>query len=155
MISSLSSMLPDAWKGEAMCCQEHSCVWDLTRLNGSLQTWVAWLWEIRSYEMVMNWNNWNVHSHFIHNSPKLERTQMPIHLQNKLLVYNRDGCQKHSGEGTTIVTAGRSVVAKLVMGGKESTEEHKRSFAGWWNVLILVVVITWLYKMAKAHQFEH
>lgn len=46
---------------------------------------------------------------------------MPIHLQNKLLVYNRDGCQKHSGQGTTIVTAGRSVVAKLVMGGKEYT----------------------------------
>lgn len=34
---SLSSVMPDAWKDEAIHCWDQSCFWNLTRLNGKPQ----------------------------------------------------------------------------------------------------------------------
>lgn len=45
MILSSSSVIPDAPDGEAICCQDNFCFWNLTRSNRSLQTWMALLWE--------------------------------------------------------------------------------------------------------------
>ena len=45
-------------------CQDHPCLWNLTRSNGSLQTWMASFWEtFWSYNVMMNstnrWWGWN------------------------------------------------------------------------------------------------
>lgn len=40
-------------------CQDHPCFWNLTRSNGSLETWMASLWEtFCSYKMMINWTNY-------------------------------------------------------------------------------------------------
>lgn len=41
----LARWYPMPERGKPHICQDHSCFWDLTRSNGSLQTWVAPLWD--------------------------------------------------------------------------------------------------------------
>lgn len=61
MILSFSSIVPDAWKGEAMYCWNHSCFWSLIRSDGSLKPWMVSPWDSFSYDMMMMWlfNDWD------------------------------------------------------------------------------------------------